>query len=281
MNLTELAEQNGLGRVGARPGVVAYLKEVWARRDFITTMAAYRMAKQNQEARLGAAWLVLKPALDALIYGLIFGVLQGGNRPPDYAAYVVVGVFMFDFFAGCFGQGARAITANRPLVQSLSFPRISLPLAVVVEQFYGLMLSLSVMLIILIFMGHYPTWQWLLMIPLVALFAMFNAGVALLTARLTVHFQDLTQILPFVSRILFYTSGALFDVTRIFAEHPWVKSIYDWHPIYQTLTIARSVLMGEGADTLMYWLSLSGWAVVALVAGFLFFWAAEERYGRD
>lgn len=281
MSLTAMAEQHGLRRVGARPGLFAYLKQTWARRDFITTMAAYKMSAQNQENRLGAFWLVLKPALNAAIYGLIFGMIQGGNRPGDYPAYVVIGVFLFEFFASSFTQGAKAITGNRLLVQSLAFPRIALPLAVVVEQIYSLMLSVAVMLVIVMAMGHLPTWSWFAMVPLLALYILFNAGVALFTARLTVHFRDLTQILPFVSRLLFYTSGALFDVRKIFVDHPWVIQVYDWHPLYQVLVIARSSLLGEGGYDPVYWAHLGGWAVAALVVGFTFFWVAEERYGRD
>ena len=116
----------------------------------------------------------------------------------DYPAYVVIGVFLFDFFSACFQTGCPRHHRQPGLVQSLSFPRISLPLAVVVEQFYTLLLSMIVMFGILIVMGHFPSWHWLLMIPLVALFTLFNTGVALFTARLTVHFRDLTQILPFV-----------------------------------------------------------------------------------
>ncbi len=281
MNLTELAENSGLHRVGARPTLLSYLKQTWGRRDFITTMAAYKMSAQNQENRLGAFWLVLKPTLNAAVYGLIFGVIQGGNRPPDYPAYVVIGVFLFEFFSQCFAQGAKAITGNRALVQSLAFPRISLPLAVVVEQFYTLLMSMIVMLPLVVILGRPVTWHWLLMIPLLVLFTLFNTGVALFTARLTVHFRDLTQILPFVSRLLFYTSGALFDVTKIFAQHPWVIEVYNWHPLYQTLVIARSSLMSETHYDVHYWIYLSIWAVVALVGGFTFFWVAEERYGRD
>lgn len=281
MSLSELAEQHGLHRVGARAALLPYLRETWERRDFITTMARFRMSAANQQNRLGAFWLVLKPALNALVYGTIFGVIQQGNRPDGYAAYVVIGVFLFEFFGTCFAQGAKAITGNRALVQSLSFPRVSLPLSVVVEHFYSLLLSMVVMFGLLMVMGHYPTWDWLLMAPLLLLYLIFNTGVALVTARLTVHFRDLTQILPFVSRLLFYTSGALFDVEKLFSSHPWIMQIYEWHPIYQTLTIARSLLMTHAGYDYSFWLHLSIWAVFACVAGFIFFWRAEERYGRD
>jgi ABC-type polysaccharide/polyol phosphate export systems, permease component len=281
MSLSELARQQGLHRVGARAALLPYLHETWERRDFITTMAKFRMSAANQENRLGAFWLVLKPTLNAAIYGLIFGVLQGANRPHDYPAKVVVGVFLFEFFSACFSQGAKAITGNRALVQSLSFPRVALPLAVVAEQFYSLMLSLVVMFGILILLGHFPDWQWLLLAPLLLIYLLFNTGVALITARLTVHFRDLTQILPFVSRLLFYTSGALFDVNTLFKEHPWVVQVYDWHPLYQTLVIARSALMTHVPYDPMFWVYLSGYGVITLLIGFVFFWRAEERYGRD
>ncbi|PFG17843.1 teichoic acid transport system permease protein [Propionicimonas paludicola] len=282
MSLSELAEQHGLHRVGARASVLPYFRETWERRDFISTMARYRMAAQNQENRLGAFWLVLKPALNALVYGTIFGVIQqSSTRPADYPAYVVVGVFLFEFFSACFAQGAKAITGNRALVQSLSFPRVALPLAVVFEQFYTLLLSMVVMFGLLIMFGHFPTWNWLLMAPLLLIYLVFNTGIALITARLTVHFRDLTQILPFVSRLLFYTSGALFDVKKLFAGHPWVVQVYEWHPIFQTLTIARSLLMTSERYDYAYWVHLGVWAVASFVIGFIFFWRAEERYGRD
>ena len=196
-------------------------------------------------------------------------------------AFVIVGVFLFEFFSKCFAQGAKSITGNRALVQSLSFPRIALPLAVVVENLLSLMPMLGVMFVVLWSLGHPPHWQWLLLFPLLLSYTLFNAGVAFFTARLTVHFRDLTQVLPFVSRILFYTSGVLFSVSRIFQSHPWVISLYDWHPIYQVLVIARSLLMTHEAFDPMYWIYTATWGVLTCGIGFVFFWLAEERYGRE
>ncbi len=281
MSLAELAAQHGLHRVGARPRFWAYLSQTWQRRDFIVTMAEYRLRASVEANRLGIAWLVLQPAFNAIIYGTIFGMLQSGNRAPDYPARVMIGVFLWGFFAHSLTDGAKSITGNRALVQSLAFPRLTLPLAEVIKQFLALLPALVLLGIILPFLGDRPSWSWLLMIPLLLLYLLFNAGVAMIGARLTVHVRDLTQLLPFVVRILFYTSGVLFDVSRLFKAHPWVIALYDFHPVYQVLQLARGILMGiEGVEP-KYWLYFSGWAVVVFVAGLLFFWVAEERYGRD
>ena len=280
MSLAELAAQSGLHRVGARPPFRSYLKQTWARRDFITTMAGYRLRASVEENRLGGLWLVLQPALNAVVYGTIFGVLQT-NRGEDYAAHVVIGVFLFQFFSKSLSDGAKSITGNQSLVQSLAFPRLTLPLAVVIEQFLSLLPSLGLLVVVLPFMGHWPTWDWLLMIPLLALFTLFNAGVAMIAARLTVHVRDLTQLLPYIARILFYTSGVLFNVTRLFEGSPWLLTLFDFHPVYQVLQLARGALMGTQVINELYWVYFSVWAVLTFVIGLFFFWAAEERYGRD
>lgn len=276
-----MAEAWKLPRVGARPPFFAYVGEMWHRRQFVTTMARFRMRASTEGNRLGIAWIVLRPLLNALIYGSIFGILQGSSRPPGYAAYVVVGVFLFEFFTGCFNGGSKSVNGNRNLVQSLAFPRIALPLAVAVESLFQYLVMLVVLGPILIAFGHYPHPGWLVMIPLVILFTLLNTGVAFITARLTVHVSDFTQLLPFISRILFYTSGVLFNVNTILAEYPTVLRLYDFNPLYQVLAIARYHLIGTDPYPTHYWVTLAISSVVVFVGGAIFFWQAEERYGRD
>lgn len=281
MSLAEVAAEHGLKRVGGRPQLWAYLREAWSRRVFISTLARYRLRASLDGNRLGIVWLLLQPVLNALVYGLIFGVLQGDRRPEGFAAHVVVGVFLFQFFNKSLNTGAKSITSNYSLVQSLAFPRITLPMSEVIEQFLATLPSIGLMLIIMPIFGHWPTWTWLLLVPLLALFTLFNTGVALISARLTVHLQDLAQLLPFISRLLFYTSGVLFDVSRIFDRYPSIVWLYDFHPLYQILQMARDALMGGYEYNQMYWVTFSLWSVVTFVFGVIFFWAAEERYGRE
>ncbi|MCW5951652.1 MAG: ABC transporter permease [Propionibacteriaceae bacterium] len=281
MSLAELAAQHGLHRVGARPPFRSYLKQTWERRDFIVTMAEYRLRATVEENRLGVVWLALQPLMNAIIYGTIFGLLQRETRGLEFAAHVVIGVFLFQFFSQSLSRGAKSITGNQSLVQSLAFPRLTLPLAEVIQNLLALMPSMLLLAIILPILGHPPTWQWLLMIPLLGVYTLFNAGVAMIAARLTVHVRDLTQLLPYISRLLFYSSGVLFNVDSVLSGHPWAVRLFDFHPIYQVLQLARGILMGNQIARQDYWLWFTGCALVTFVVGLLFFWAAEERYGRD
>ncbi|MBC7596272.1 MAG: ABC transporter permease [Kineosporiaceae bacterium] len=283
MNVADYAAQQGLTKVGGRPPLRKYLSDVWRRREFIYSLARFRIEAENQRNRLGMAWIVLKPLLEAGVYGLIFGLLLGSSqRPEHFVEFLIIGVFLFQFFSTSFTSGAKSITSNTALVQSLSFPRMSLPMSLVVQRLLQFIPMVVIMVILVAVFGTMPTWQWLLLVPLIAMFFVFNAGLTLITARLTVHFRDLGQLLPFVTRLLFYTTGIFFSIERQFKDHPTVLRIADFQPIHEFLSLGRSVLL-TGPDYEVkpeYWLYTFVWSIAIFAFGVIFFWAAEERYGR-
>ena len=284
MSLAEYAAREGLHKVGGRPPILAYLIDVWHRRSFIYSLARFRIEADNGRNRLGMGWVVLKPLLNAAVYGTIFGILMGPrSRPDQFILFLVIGVFFFEYFSSCFTSGAKSITKNASLVQSLSFPRMSLPLALVTQRLLEFAPMIVIMTGLVLAFGNMPQWEWLLLIPLVALFTVFNAGLTLITARLTVHFRDLTQLLPFVSRFFFYTSGVFFSVERRFGKNETIMQIADLQPIHEFMDLARSIML-NGPDYVIdsrYWAYSAAWAFAALIIGTVYFWAAEERYGRD
>jgi len=283
MTLADDAARHGLTRVGARPTLPIYLADVWQRRQFIYSLAKFRIESENQRNRLGMGWVVLRPLINAAVYGVIFGILLGaGSRPEQFVSFLIIGVFLFEFFSSAFTQGAKSITANQSLVQSLSFPRLALPLSSVLQRLLLFIPMLVIMLVLVVAFGTAPHWNWFLIIPLTALFFVFNAGLAMITARLTVHFRDLSQLLPFISRLIFYTTGIFFSFEERFSEHTTVLRIMDFQPIHEFLRLGRSILLeGAGYEVpTIYWLYATVWSVVVLAIGVVFFWRAEERYGR-
>ncbi|MGA9716010.1 MAG: ABC transporter permease [Aeromicrobium sp.] len=283
MTIADDAARAGLHRVGGRPPLMAYLAQVWQRREFIVALAKFRLEAENGRNRLGMGWVVLKPLMNAGVYGLVFGfLLQTRRGIDDFIPFLVIGVMMFEYFSSCFTTGAKSITSNAALVQSLSFPRMSLPLALVGQRLIQFIPMLLIMLITVMAYGHYPSVQWLLLIPLTLLFTVFNTGLTMITARLTVHFRDLTQLLPFVARFFFYTSGIFFSVQQRFGADSIVRKIADVQPIHEFLTLGRAILL-DGPDYTIpgeYWVYATIWSLAMLIVGVLYFWAAEERYGR-
>src|SRR3954451_22664495 len=103
-----LAEQWGMPKLGARPRLSDYLRRLWSRRQFTVELARSRFRAENEQYRLGIAWVVLRPCLNALVYGTVFGfILSGSNsKPQPYVPYMLTGVFVFSFFSGCLSDGS-------------------------------------------------------------------------------------------------------------------------------------------------------------------------------
>jgi len=281
MDAAQYAEQHGLRKVGGRPPLGTYLALVWKRRVFIYSLSKFRIQAKNQRARLGMWWVIVTPILNAIVYGLVFGLIQGDRKPENFVQFLVIGVFIFQYFSSSLSTGAKSITSNAALVQSLRFPRMVLPLASVTQQFLNFIPMLAVMVIVNIIFGSRPSWSWLYLIPLLILITLFNTGISLFTARLTVHFRDLSQIIPFITRLMFYTSGIFFQIRTILEQWDWAIRAYDFHPLHVYLTIGRGALIDGVSIPGEYWVTGTLWAVSLAVIGVLFFWRAEERYGRD
>lgn len=279
----KIAADAGLERVGARPPLGEYLAELWTRRHFAYTLARYRIQATMSENRLGLGWIVIRPIFTAIIFGTIFGVVMPtGSRPENFVPFLVVGVFTFEYFSKSFSAGAKAITSNKSLVRSLSFPRMLLPVASVLQQLFELVPIIVVMGIIVAATGEPITWTWLLVPVVFAVMTVFNVGVAMIAARLTVHVRDMTQVIPLLTRILFYSSGIFYSLEKVLADKPeWLLTVAQLNPINVFLKLVRAQIVTGNEATAVNWLVVIGSSIVLLVVGVIFFWRAEERYGRD
>jgi len=277
-------QAHGLTRVGGRPPLLQYLRGVAQRKDFILSLAKFRIEAENQRQRLGMLWIVLKPMLNAAVFGLVFGILMASTKTvPDFVEFLVIGVFLFEFFATTMSGGARAITANQALVQSLAFPRMALPVSIVVQNFLQLLPTIPLLMVFLVIMGHAPVVNWLLIVPLLVFYYLFCQGVAFTVARLTVHLPDLSNLLPFVTRFFFYTTGVFFSFDLRFADSPELLEVVQYQPLYAFLSLSRELMLDSDplyAVRPELWTIIACWSVAVFLFGIVFFWAAEERYGR-
>ena len=118
------------------------------------------------------------------------------------------------------------------------------------------------------------------MAPIVALQFVFSLGAAMVAARMATHFIDTIQILPFVFRLILYSSGVIFSVDAYVESGGLAELLFKANPVYCFITLSRwSVIGGQFPSDLL--VSATIWAAVTLVAGFFWFRAAEERYARD
>ncbi|UQA95134.1 ABC transporter permease [Streptomyces halobius] len=283
--LRALAARHGLTVSGARPSLPAYTRQLWARRHFIASFATARLTAQYASAKLGQIWQIATPLLNAGVYYLIFGVLLHTSRGiPDFIPFLCTGIFVFTFTQSAVMAGTRAISGNLGLVRALHFPRACLPIAFTLIQLQQLLLSMGVLAAIVLACGVPLTWHWLLMIPALLLQSVFNTGLALIMARIGARTTDTAQLMPFVLRTWMYTSGVFYNLSAFTKDAPHLIAVtLDCNPTLIYIDLIRYALIDTvraGSLPPHVWPLALTWAVLIGVGGYVYFWKAEEEYGR-
>ncbi|MEV7399953.1 ABC transporter permease [Streptomyces sp. NPDC091267] len=287
LSSAELAAKYGLTVSGARPGLLEYVRQLQGRRHFIMAFSRAKLTAQYSQAKLGQLWQVATPLLNAAVYFIIFGLILGTKKgiPQEvFIPFLVTGVFVFTFTQSSVMAGVRAIAGNLGLVRALHFPRASLPISFSLQQLQQLLYSMIVLVAVTVGFGSYPRLSWLLVIPALVMQFFFNTGLALIMARLGAKTPDLAQLMPFIMRTWMYASGVMFSIPVMLADKPaWIADVLQYNPaaIYMDL-VRYAMIDGYGSENLPshVWAVGLAWALLVGIAGFVYFWKAEERYGR-
>ncbi|GGR81135.1 MULTISPECIES: ABC transporter permease [Streptomyces] len=286
-DLAALAARHGLSVSGARPSLPQYVRQLWARRHFISAFATAKLTAQYSQAKLGQVWQVMTPLLNAAVYYFIFGVLLGTKQNvADYVPFLVTGIFVWTFTQSSIMAGTRAISGNLGLVRALHFPRAALPISFALQQLQQLLFSMCALAVILLCFGVPVAASWLLAVPALVLQFTFNAGVSMIMARLGAKTPDIAQLMPFVLRTWMYVSGVMWSIDKI-AEHDdlprLVTVLLQINPAAVYIDLMRFALIDSFQAHQLpphVWAAAVGWALLAGVGGFIYFWKAEETYGR-
>lgn len=270
-----------LNQIGAKPGLLDYIKALWNRRHFIREESQAKAFGSIKNTKLGKIWLILEPFLNAAVYYLIFSVLLNFSRGMDnFVAYLVIGVTFFQFLSKQLSGAAGIMSSGKTLIKAFSFPRASLVFSFTLRSIIDFIPTMVATLIFIAVMPPhaFPTWTWLLF-PIAFLLAIpFGAGISLITATLTTLFTDLKFIWPLFTRFWFYGSGIFWSVD-MFADKPLAQDIMMANPGWVFLELCRETLAYGVVPPLGMWLYFAAWAFGTFFFGFLLFWSQEERFG--
>jgi teichoic acid transport system permease protein len=279
-----LAAKHGLRKLGARPAIGTYVRSLIRRRSFIWFLASSDAYGRNQGSYLGQLWAILNPLLNFAVMWFIFGgILQTDRGTGDFISYLAVGTFLFGFMSSALTQCSKVMTTRTQLIRALEFPRASLPMSVTFAELIMVWPATIVMLIILLIRGQIPHWTWLGLIPVFAMMYLFTLGVGFMLARICSITPDFANLVPIAMGLLRFVAGVMFSIPAMMPL--WMPAALEWilinEPFHLFLLLARSCTIDGISATPADWALGLGWAVFFAVAGFLYFWRDEARYGRD
>lgn len=276
-----LAGEFGLEQVGVRPKLGDYIRDVWRHRSFLLTMSSADFVARHQQNYLGQIWSILNPLLLGAAYYIVFGLILNTRKGTgdDYVPFLMIGLFAFIFVAAGMNHGAKALIGNMNVVRALRFPRVVLPISVVMTELFAALPAFLVAAIIAAISGQNVTWTWLLYPVAILIVFVMTTGIAMIAAAFVYRVRDAANLTPLITRMLRYISGVFFSVSAYTTGIAGL--LMQYQPVAVSLTMLRQTLLDRLEPTWSVWLASSAWAVGLFIVGFIVFWRAEATYGRQ
>jgi ABC-2 type transport system permease protein len=164
---------------------------------------------------LGYLWSLVRPLLlFAVLYLVFTQIFHVANKVPHYPAYLLTSIMLWTFFIEATTGSVQCLLTREGLLRKMRFPRLVIPLSVVLTALFNLSMNSIVIVGFVIGIGVAPRLSWLQMPFLVALLAILAAGTAMLLSALYVRFRDIQPIWDVTAQLLFYASPIIYTAVQ-------------------------------------------------------------------
>ena len=207
----------------------------------IQRLAQFQIKITNHNNYLGIAWEVLNPALQIMVYWLVFGLGIRSNAPIHgipFVFWLLVGISMWFFINQGVLEGTKSISQKFNQVAKMNFPLSIIPTYIVTSRFYGHLGLLAIIIIACMFNGIIPSIHIVQLLIYVPFAYLLTSSVALLTSTLGILIRD-TQALM---RILFYMSPILW-VPKNHGVSGLIHQIMLFNPVYFIAESYRAAIL--------------------------------------
>jgi lipopolysaccharide transport system permease protein len=230
-------------------------------------LAARDISAQYRQTALGFLWLFILPLFNTLAWIFLqsSGVVSVADTDLPYPVYVFVGTMVWAIFTEAFTMPLQVVTAAKPMLAKINFPREALLLSGIIQVFFNSGIKVVITIAALLFFGSFVGWHTLL-IPL-AILALIIAGTALgtLFTPLGLLYTDVTKALPIAMQFLMYLTPVVFPIPQ---QQGLARTIFTNNPLTPLIMTARDWMTGQSA----IWAPETGWITLAMAVLLIFVW---------
>jgi ABC-2 type transport system permease protein len=171
-------------------------------------------------------------------------IFRLGSQVPHYPVLLLFNVVLFGFFSESTQAAVTSVVSQESVVRKTQFPRMVIPLSVVVTSLFNLGMNLIVVLVFILAFGVDPTWTWLLFPLIVALLFVYATAVSLLLSSLYVRFRDTAIIWSVTAAALFYATPVLYPIEKAPSAYRDLLLLNPLTPLFEQ---ARKWVIDPGA----------------------------------
>lgn len=257
------------------------LKDLWRYRDLILLFVRRDFVANYKQTILGPLWFLIQPLLTTLVFTIIFGLVA--RIPTDgvpHALFYFSGIVMWNYFANCFIKTSDTFIANAAIFGKVYFPRLTVPLSVVITNMLTFAIQFSVFLMMFVYFyingAQIKPNLWILLTPLMLLqMAALGLGVGIIVSSMTTRYRDLSFLVAFGVQLWMYATPVVYPMSQIPVKWHWVFSI---NPMVSIVETFRHAFLGTGVLNPVLMLTSFGMTVVLLIIGIVLFNRVDKTF---
>ena len=260
-------------------------REVWEYRDLLMLLVRRDFVAKYKQTILGPVWFIIQPLMTTVVFTVVFKKMAGLSTDgyPGLLFYLS-GMTAWQYFSQCLQGTASTFVMNQHLFGKVYFPRIVVPLSVVISNLLAYALQLMLLVAFLVYFKVF-TWAGDIVRPSSCLFALpvvllhtagLGLGVGLWMSALTAKYRDFSHLMGFLNQLWMFSTLPLFmSLSEIPARFQWVLAVNPVCPIVQFYRMA--FLGAPGFDLGQYGVSVVV-SLGVLVTGLLLFARTERTF---
>lgn len=181
--------------------------------DLLYLIAVNDFKKTYFDTVLGYIWSLFRPLiLFAVLLFVFTQIFRIGSEVEHYPVMLLFNIVVFTFFQEATIASVTSVVAQEGVVRKTQFPRLVIPLAVVLTALFNFGVNLIVVLVFLLASGVSVEWTWLLFPFVITVLGVITVAVSLLVSSLFVRFRDVGIIWGVLATALFYATPVLYPI---------------------------------------------------------------------
>lgn len=220
------------------------LRSILDYRGYILGSVRREFQQKYRNSLLGAAWTVLNPLAMITVYTVIFAQvmrmrLPGVDSTFGYGIYLCAGILAWGLFSEIVSRCQTVFLDNGNLLKKISFPRICLPLIVILGALLNFAIIFALFVGFLVLSGNFPGWVALAALPVLAIQVMLAVGLGMIIGVLNVFFRDVGQFFAIVLQFWFWLTPIVYPLAILpdgiqaaVAWNPMTPLVSAWQQIY-------------------------------------------------
>lgn len=232
---------------------------------------------------LGVLWSLLYPILMMAVMAIVFSqMFKFKVEGINYLVYLMTGIVMFQYFSEASNNAMTSVVGNFGLLNKVYIPKYIFPLAKCIFVGINFVLTLIPWLLIIILtqfgLGTYPASIniYYILLPYIFLcLFLFTVGIGMFLSCVSVFLRDIFYIYGIVLTIWQYFTPVFYSIEILPAS---LQKLFQFNPLYQFITAARSVVLYGNCPSLGTLLLCGGMSLGMLAIGMIVFKKNQDKF---